>query len=454
MEGSGGDRRRPQIAWPTKLLGPPPGLKELTLACWGALAAFLIVRVAVPAWIGFRTGADTLHILPADFIYFYGIGRIAHEYPLARVYDYTLQLKVFNQVYPLHDGAYGPSPYPPFVALFFSLFARLPFIGAFALWMAVSLALYLIGIGAAVKGVFAGEPLKTSLAFCLSIGFYPFLIGTLINGQLAAIAVCAVGLSVAAERSGRQVRSGFALALLAYKPTLLPLLLPMLLLTRRFRALGGFVAGLGALFCVATAFGGFAIWADYAHFLSLFGRVASFSDRSGLPLWKYVDLGSCLQALAGGASKTATMIAFAVTGAIAVVLCVLWLKSAKVSRGAQPLVWATALTWTLLINIYVPVYDSVLAAASVLLTLAALESLGWSRAVRWMVFVAAFTLAASWFTSAIAIAYRVQLLSIALAVLGTLQIHLLQRAIRNGKAEETDAKDVDNGEPKSEFRVT
>ena len=42
--------------------------------------------------------------------------------------DYSLQQKIFNGINPAPgEGFYGPSPYPPFVALFFSLFARLPF---------------------------------------------------------------------------------------------------------------------------------------------------------------------------------------------------------------------------------------------------------------------------------------------------------------------------------------
>lgn len=126
--------KRAFLRWPGRLLGPAPGLKEMNLACWGLFAALLVTRFCYPIWIQFKTGVGSFHLLPADFIYFYGIGRIANEYPLTRLYDYGLQLKIFNEIYPLHDGAYGPSPYPPFVALLFSLFARVPFLPAFFLW--------------------------------------------------------------------------------------------------------------------------------------------------------------------------------------------------------------------------------------------------------------------------------------------------------------------------------
>ncbi len=122
------------------MLGPTPGLKEMNLACWGVFAALLVTRFCYPLWIQFKTGVGSFHILPADFIYFYGIGRIANEYPLARLYDYNLQLKTFNEIYALHDGAYGPSPYPPFVALCLalsreSLLCRLFSFGRVSRWL-------------------------------------------------------------------------------------------------------------------------------------------------------------------------------------------------------------------------------------------------------------------------------------------------------------------------------
>ena len=421
---------------PGTLQRPNPGrdrtndLKTLNLACWGVFAAFLMVRFIVPLGIQLKTGVQLLKILPADFIYFYGIGRIANHYPLANLYDYVLQLKVFNEIYPLTAGAYGPSPYPPFVALFFAPFARLSFGAAFALWMTTSLVLYLIGIGAAINAVFPSQPLKASLFFCYALAFYPFLVGTLINGQLAAVAVFAIGLAIAGERGGKLFLSGLALSILAYKPTLLVLIVPLLVLTRRFRAIGGLIAGWAALFLVSTLFGGFAVWPAYARFVRMFGRVASLTDRSGLPLTNFIDIGSCLQALAGGRSVAATAATLTATCVVVIALCVLWWRSAKAARPAQLLAWAAALTWTLLINIYVPIYDTVLVVIAIVLTLGALRELGWRSATDLFAFAAIFTLGASWITSPFAADHHVQLLSIFLAILGCSQIYFLYRALR------------------------
>lgn len=423
-----GGRKLP-FPWPSRILGPTPGLKEMNLACWGVFAAFLVTRFCYPLWIQFKTGVGSFHILPADFIYFYGIGRIANEYPLARLYDYSLQLKTFNEIFALHDGAYGPSPYPPFVALCFSPFARIPFVPAFFLWASVSLALYLTGIAAAVKGFFPWERLKVSLIFCFALAFAPFLHSTLANGQIGSVAVCSIGIAIAQERRSRLFSSGMALSILAYKPTLLLLLIPMLLLTRRLRTLSGFITGVMALILATTAFAGTQIWTSYAHFLHYFGRVAGLDGQPVLRLWKYVDFSSFFQTVCGGRTMTETVLFIFVTGVIAVVLAALLWKSAGSGRPAQSLAWAATLTWTLLLNVYVPAYDCVLATLAVILTLGALRELEWSTAMRWVIFLSIFICVASWDSDAIAVRHGIQVLTILLAIFGLGQLILLRRVI-------------------------
>jgi uncharacterized membrane protein len=72
----------------------------------------------------------------------------------------------------------------------------------------------------------------------------------------------------------------------------------------------------------------------------------------------------------------------------------------------------------LLLNVYVPVYDSVLAPIAVVLTLGALRELEWRAPMGWVVFLSVVICAASWETDAIAKSHGIQLLSIMLVVLG------------------------------------
>jgi len=271
--------------------------------------------------------------------------------------------------------------------------------------------------------------LKASLLLCFAIGSYPFLIGTLANGQLAAIAVCFAGLAFRAERDGKPVVSGLALSVLAYKPTLLVLLIPMLLITRRWKTLAGFASGFAGLVLIATGFGGFAVWPAYLRFLRLFGRVASLSDRSGLPLAKFVDLGSCLQAALGGRQVVGTALLAVLTIGSIGMLAMLWWRSARAGKEAQTLAWATALTWTLLVNVYVPIYDAALAAIAVALALRAARDRGWVAAKEWVVLSGIVLAAASWYTSDIAEEHGIQILSVLLGVFGVFEMWMLSRAI-------------------------
>jgi hypothetical protein len=426
--------RKAILRWPARILGPLPGSKELSLAGWSWFASLLILKYLPPLWIRLKAGSGLTNIFPSDFIYFYGIGQIANKYPLTRLYDYSLQLKIFNGIYPLsvHDGSYGPSPYPPYVALFFSLFARVPIQAAFFLWAGVSLSLYIAGIAAAVKGLFPGEGFKISLIFSLALAFCPFLHNTFANGQIATLAVFSVGLTIWQERYSRPFSSGLALAILAYKPTLLLLVVPMLLLTRRFRTFCGFITGTALLALTATAFAGIQVWSQYARFLSFFGRFVGADGRSILFVRQYVDIKSFIQGACGGWSRTEFVILMAVTIPAAIGLSIMLWRSAKGGRPEQFLAWAATLTWTLLLNVYVPVYDSILVSVAVILTLAALRELGWKVAMRWMTILAVLISAGSWELESIAQSRGIQFLPVLLAILGMGQLYLLHRAILQG----------------------
>jgi hypothetical protein len=203
----------------------------------------------------------------------------------------------------------------------------------------------------------------------------------------------------------------------------------MLLLTRRFRTLFGFVTGAAALVLAATAFAGVQIWPVYARMLREFGQAAGIGGASHLQLWKYLDLSSAFAAVRGGRSGVATAFLITIIGTGAAALAVLLWKSAARGRPAQWLAWAATLTWTLLLNVYVPIYDSLLVTIAVVLTLGALRDLGWSVALRWTVILALLLFAVSWKTESFAEAHGVQLLTIALVVLGSLQLLFLFRAI-------------------------
>ncbi|MGA9586419.1 MAG: glycosyltransferase family 87 protein, partial [Terracidiphilus sp.] len=220
------------LRWPESILGPRPGLKELNVFCWGLFVLGLIFPLCFVLFIRWRLGVRFSSLLPIDFIYFYGIGHILNQHPAVQLYDYGLQAKTFDEIYHLtaNNQIWGRSPYPPFVAKFFSIYARFSFEQAYFLWMGTSFVLYIAGIAAAVKAALPRDPLKGSLIFCFALASPLFLYFNLTVGQLATVAVFSVGFAVYLEKRSMLFFSGMALSILTYKPTLLLLIVPMLLL--------------------------------------------------------------------------------------------------------------------------------------------------------------------------------------------------------------------------------
>ena len=419
------------LRWPQSILGPRPGLKEMNVFCWGLFVIGLLFPLVIVLFVRWKLGARFSSLLPVDFIYFYGIGQILNLHPAVQLYDYGLQLKTFNDIYRLTENhqVWGRSPYPPFVAKFFSVYARFSFEQAYFLWMGTSFALYVAGIAAAVKAILPRDPLRGSLIFCFALASPVFLYYNLAVGQLATVAVFAASLAIYLEKRSMPLLSGLALSILTYKPTLLLLIVPMLLITRRFRTFFGFTAGTIVLIAVSTAFAGFGIWPVYGHFLNSFAGTAGIHGELAIKRWEYVDFNSFSYAVPGGRSWLGlAVLAFVLLG-LGIWLVRLLHKSASAGNAAQNLAWATTLTWTLVVNVYVPVYDTLLIAVVVTLTIGALLEVEGTQATGWVVFLAVGISAVSLKAETIAQNHGIQPLTILILLLGLVQAVLLQQVV-------------------------
>jgi hypothetical protein len=399
------------MTWP-RLLGSVPTLKDINLLCWlllTATAAFLFVA---------HSGRE--QVRNADFVQIYSVGRILNEYPAEELYNYQLQQKFSRELHPLKEGFYGPSPYPPYVAVFFRPFARMSYLLAYVLWMSISIALYLAGLAIATRRFFRKDLLRRSLLFCFALAFYPFIVGTLINGQLAAIGFFSLALSINEEDRNRPFSSGLALSLCAYKPTLLVLILPMLFVTKRFRTLAGFGTGTLALILFATAVEGVHVWSGYLKLLFYFTAI-----HSSLRLPVYIDLRAFTSLLSPRHSWMALIAVWGSGGCAVVCLFRIWTGSVRAGRTADSLVWATTITWTLLLNVYVPVYDSILLVLSIVITATVLKGLPGRLFAAFCVLIFGIV----WITVEIAEQTGIQLLTILITALGVLQIYAYYREI-------------------------
>jgi hypothetical protein len=190
------------------------------------------------------------------------------------------------------------------------------------------------------------------------------------------------------------------------------------------------VSGVALIVFLTTVIAGIGVWAAYGHFLVEFSRITGISGHSTLQLWQFVDLNSFSSAAAGGRTRIGSAILIGAAAIIAAWLAYLLWKSKELGIAQEQLAWAATLTWTLLINVYVPMYDCVLVVIALILSLSALEKLEWSR--NWMVLLSLLIFACSWITEALARRHGIQIMSILLVILGLAQLGCLQSLTRQG----------------------
>jgi hypothetical protein len=93
------------------------------------------------------------------------------------------------------------------------------------------------------------------------------------------------------------------------------------------------------------------------------------------------------------------------------------------------------MTWTMLVNVYYPIYDSILIVIAIIVALSALRELGRPRAFEWMVMLSVITFAIAWFTEPVSRQSGVQLLTLAILSIAITLTGVLQRSTKRQAAE-------------------
>lgn len=404
-------------------------LRDVNIACWTLFAILLAAPMSVS--ISNKIHSGMMLQEERDFILFYSVGRLLNEYPPSDLYNFDVQKKVMHSVFELKNGReYTPLPYPPFVDMFFRPFALLPFSTAYVLWLGISLCLYVAGLRLLTRHFFPDNVHWRSLIFCFAFSFFPFL-WIMMGGQIPTVAFISLALAVWADNVERPILSGLALSLCLYKPTLLILMLPMLLVTRRYKILAGFAGGAAVLIGSATLIEGTSVWSGYLRMIFSFGSAAA--DGHGYRVLRYyMDLFAFSSMLPGGRSWPLAAILLTGASLAAATLLWIWAKGARLGGSVNSAIWAVTLTWTHLLNLYVPMYDSIVLLIAAIVSWAALRDCGTPRLKRGFLFSWVLLLAASWFTGEVLQRTGVQLFTVAAAVLGTVQmVHLIGRIIRS-----------------------
>lgn len=374
--------------------------------------------------------------LGADFGAFYIAGKIFNTQSPDRIYDAELHQQLYLKEFPdAPPDNHLPYVNAPFFILPFTLFSRLPYSWAYLFWVGLSFAFFVAGftlIWRTLDGIPADAWLVSLL---LGISFMPFLVECLAGGQTSAIGFFCLAVAISSERRRRQIVSGLALSLCTYKPTLILLILPMLVGTRRYATLLGFAAGCGLLALISWLAVG---WQGCAGFINtlLYFTSASTSAASGFRSWKYVDVNSFFRLLLSHHSNlrwilTAASFLFGLP-----FLLRIWWQGDLQKRDEQDVVWALTICGTLVLNIYVGIYDSTLLVLSVLLTTDVLyrraDNTQSSLPTSYK-FILLLLYVVPWITQPVARLTGLQLLTLVLALLGSYQILQFQQVVSESK---------------------
>lgn len=194
---------------------------------------------------------ETGHILGRDFINYWTASVLIHGDRLMEIFDlglfHDMQEQLLDRPYRFHMWSYPPT------AIFAILpFGSMPYLWAFALWMAVTLALYLFA--ARCLGASGGETAVLALA---PSSFLNFIAGQ--NGFLTA-GLLVSGLALLDRRPWL---AGIMFGLLSFKPQL-GLLIPVALCAARlWRPFVSAAATSVALFAASVAAFGWDSWRAY-----------------------------------------------------------------------------------------------------------------------------------------------------------------------------------------------
>jgi arabinofuranan 3-O-arabinosyltransferase len=284
--------------------------------------------------------------IPTDFVNVWSAGKLVLDGHPALAYDWDIQkqvqVAVLGQSYPGNFAWHYPPPFL-FVA---SLLALFPYAVAYIGWAAISLVPYLAVMRAIVGrpfGLLLGAAFPVVLINAL-VGQNGFLTASLIGGTLYLMPT-------------RPLLSGICLGLLSYKPQY-GLLFPLVLIAAsqwRVFVTAGVVAAAMAL-ASWLAFGTES-WQAFFHWMPMFSQ--AFLTEGRAPWGKMQSIFAVVRYF-GGTEQFGWVLQWIMSGAVAVLLALMWR-----SRVSYPLKAAALAAGTLLITPYLFLYDLIVLAIPV-----------------------------------------------------------------------------------------
>jgi hypothetical protein len=238
--------------------------RNLTREAWQNLGIAAVVLVYLAQVVLDIAWGNLFGNLGVDFAAFWSAGHIANQYGNGAVYDLEVVAEVQRQFLParaLMTDAVRilPTAYlPPFLLPFRAL-ALLPPAAAATVWIALNFLGSVLYIGYFAASI-AGRHVRTLLLVLLMISV-PIFQNTFLGQANLWLMIC-IGGSILANRAGREYRSGAWLAGLLLKPQCLFLIVPAILLQRRWKAAVGMLLAGASIILASWFLAGTAALAD------------------------------------------------------------------------------------------------------------------------------------------------------------------------------------------------
>jgi len=216
---------------------------------------------------------DRARVLPTDFVNFYMGASIVARGQGAELYQRETQDASYQRL--LHQESHRYFLHPAYEAAALSPLTHLRLEQAFVLWTLINIAflsflpLILIKCAPLVRA----KPYLGMFSFCL----FPCLTA-LTLGQDSIVLLFVISLTYLLLSRNRDLAAGFLLSLATIKFQYVLILLPLLLLSRRFRLGVGFALGCGCLALLSFWVTGWQGLVDYFNFLRAFEAHAGYGS--------------------------------------------------------------------------------------------------------------------------------------------------------------------------------
>ena len=281
--------------------------------------ALLIVLVAALVFAAVTYDRDhPTSRLGGDYPAFYAAGSIARDGDWDELYSAERQAE--EQAGLIDDqGGYLYFSYPPFVAGAYAVLAGLDYRSSFL----VHTVLMGLALWGAIKLVwpwlerFGWPPLAL---FMLGLAFYP-LLRAVPGGQNTTLSLLLLALAVRLDHDGKPFVAGLALAALLFKPQFGVVIVPLLLVSRRWRVLGGWATGALGLWAVSWILTGGAWVAEW------WKQAGAFRDENVAANGaNFVSVPGFLENLIGSEGVVAAALGYGLAAIFGFGVAYFWLK--------------------------------------------------------------------------------------------------------------------------------